>query len=260
MGHGPITHMPNQMPPMMQHMVHPMLQAMMPPHPATMMQPPRPEAPEMRFMGPQMSMRPQQPQQQEQQQQQPQGEIRIQLQRIPIPPQFRGLPIQEDRSQNGPQIQIQQFRGMIPQMFQDEQQPQQQEVQKPQVGPQIQVQQLPLSLALQRAGITVDDLKNIQRMAEERFQHEIQQLVSSDGSGDSDDDSEEDQSSSAQAPQAPQQNDQPPRPDQILQMGRAGYARAMAMNPVRIPVPMMQQVNEPSQPDDSERPHCKFFF
>ncbi|XP_053956529.1 uncharacterized protein LOC128862113 isoform X1 [Anastrepha ludens] len=43
--------------------------------------------------------------------------------------------------------------------------------------PQFQIQRLPLGVALQRAGITADDLRNIQRMAEDRITDELRRLA-----------------------------------------------------------------------------------
>ena len=149
----------------------------------------------------------------------------------------------------------------------------------------IQVQQMPLAIALQKVGITADDLRNIQRMAEERFQHEIRELVSDDnGSDDSDSDSDSDSESiqsdedtengmqtvTAQQTQSSeesnhelheasaasqQQNEQAlEQKPQILALGRSNFGRSL--NPVLIPVPMTQLADE----DGSivQRAACKF--
>jgi hypothetical protein len=41
----------------------------------------------------------------------------------------------------------------------------------------VQIQQMPLAVALSKVGITPEDLKNIQRMAEEKFQEHMRELV-----------------------------------------------------------------------------------
>ncbi|CAD7003058.1 unnamed protein product [Ceratitis capitata] len=43
--------------------------------------------------------------------------------------------------------------------------------------PHLQIQRLPLGVALQRAGITAEDLRNIQRMAEDRITDELRRLA-----------------------------------------------------------------------------------
>lgn len=139
----------------------------------------------------------------------------------------------------------------------------------------VQVQRIPLAVALQRAGITTDDLKNIQRMAEERIQQELQQLAEeesgSDESGDEDDSSEEQGDvKTTMAPQKAQEMPeeqqhvemQPPRPEQpqpraeqmpVPQMLRIGMGRSL-FDPVNIPVPMMEHT-VPQEAAESERPH-----
>jgi len=152
-----------------------------------------------------------------------QPEVRIQLQRIPFPIRDVSEPVQIREILSG--------RDM------------------PNMSPQVQVQRIPLSVALQRAGITPDDLRNIQRMAEERIQQELRHLAAEDNSnqssGDSSDSSDEDESDS----QTESEQQQP----QILQIGRGPFARNL-MTPVRIPVNMMQQ-ETPEEPAPSDRPH-----
>lgn len=107
-----------------------------------------------------------------------QPEVRIQLQRIPFP-------IRGDVSEPVQIREILAGRDM------------------PNMSPQVQVQRIPLSVALQRAGITPDDLRNIQRMAEERIQQELRHLAAEDSSnqssGDSSDSSDEDEDSNSQS-------------------------------------------------------------
>uniref|UniRef100_A0A7G3AQ31 Putative mediator of rna polymerase ii transcription subunit 26 isoform x2 n=1 Tax=Lutzomyia longipalpis TaxID=7200 RepID=A0A7G3AQ31_LUTLO len=116
---------------------------------------------------------------------------------------------------------------------------------------QVQIQRVPLDVALHRAGITAEDLQNIQRMAEERIQQELKEEMS--GNNEEDDDSSE-SSEEEDSKMVPMQ--QVPVPAQFLQMGRIGYGRSL-LQPVKIPVPMMQQENtdQPQQAQEEERPH-----
>lgn len=158
-----------------------------------------------------------------------QPEVRIQLQRIAVP---------ISHEMQMPQQQHQE---------QQEQQPQ-----MPQIPPQVQVQRVPLAVALQRAGITAEDLKNIQRMAEQRIQQELRELAQeeSEGSSEEDDSSEENR----------------PHP---LAYGRMAFGRSLA-HPVNLPVPIQQIVEDQAAQqenaetpaaaaEESERPHCKFY-
>uniref|UniRef100_A0A1L8DFF7 Putative mediator of rna polymerase ii transcription subunit 26 isoform x2 n=2 Tax=Nyssomyia neivai TaxID=330878 RepID=A0A1L8DFF7_9DIPT len=115
---------------------------------------------------------------------------------------------------------------------------------------QVQIQRVPLDVALHRAGITAEDLQNIQRMAEERIQQEFKEMSANhEEDDDSDESSEEEDSKMVQMQQVPV-------PAQFLQMGRVGYGRSL-LQPVKIPVPMMQQENteQPQQAQEEERPH-----
>lgn len=205
----PLTHMPQQMQPQQQ-MIHQII-------------------PQMQQIPPQfMAQHPQQQQIPQQQQQPPipatmmqaprpeQQEVRIQLHRVQIP------------------IQVQNRE--FPMQVQNRDYPIQQE--NKDMEPNVQLQQVPLAIALQRAGITAEDLSNIQRMAEARIQEELQQLSSNDDSSDSEESSEEEDSEQQQQPQ-------------ILQINRMGFGRSLH-TPIRIPVPMMESIPE------SERPHCNY--
>jgi hypothetical protein len=137
---------------------------------------------------------------------------------------------------------------------------------------QIHVQQVPLGVALQRAGITAEDLRNIQHMAEERIQEEFRNFVSEDDNSDNENNQENSDSSAeqhiVQIQQIPQQRlkqeEQREVQDQdrtfereLLPIGRMiSFGRSL-INPIRIPIPMMQQVSEESndEPNESERPH-----
>lgn len=233
----PLTHMPHQMPPHMQQQQQlpqfapPQFMIRQIPEQQQQQQPQqRPPQPMMHQMPPPIHQMPPNlpvPDQIMQAPRPEQPEVRIQLQRIPFP--IRGdvsEPVQIREILTGRQM--------------------------PNMSPQVQVQRIPLSVALQRAGITPDDLRNIQRMAEERIQQELRHLAadenSSQSSGDSSDSSDEEEESDSQG-----EEQQP----QILQIGRGPFARNL-ITPVRIPVNMMQQ-ETPEEPAPSDRPHCEFF-
>lgn len=161
------------------------------------------------------------------QQRQEQPEVRIQLQRIAVPIPAESHEIHQQQEQ--PQVQIQQ-----------------------QIQPQVQVQRIPLAVALQRAGITAEDLKNIQHMAEQRIQQELRELAA-----------EEDESSSSEEDDSQEENR--PHP---LAYGRMAFGRSLAQ-PINLPGPMQvveEQAENGAVPaaaasenvEEPERPHCKF--
>lgn len=219
----------HQMPPQFQIMRQLPPQPQQPPVPATMMQAPRPEMPE----------------------------IRIQLHRIQIP---IGDSSEESVEQSPQQPQTQhptiQIQRQLPQ------QPQQQEDGRD--VQQVQVQEVPLSVALQRAGITPDDLRNIQRIAEAKIHEELRQFVTDDESTDSESDSnndDSDKSDESGTPRSSQESESSELERQLLPIGRMiSFGRSL-INPVRIPVPMMpfmQQAQEnqsQAESEESERPH-----
>ncbi|GAB0098305.1 putative mediator of RNA polymerase II transcription subunit 12 [Sergentomyia squamirostris] len=117
---------------------------------------------------------------------------------------------------------------------------------------QVQIQRVPLDVALHRAGITAEDLQNIQRMAEERIQQELKEMSgdNQEDESDSDESSEEDDSKMMPVQQLPV-------PAQFLQMGRVGMGRSL-LQPVKIPVPMMQvqeNADQTQQAAEEERAH-----
>ncbi|XP_053683606.1 bromodomain-containing protein 4 [Sabethes cyaneus] len=258
---GPITHLPQQMPPqtMMRQMPRPIFPIpimshsppQMPPMPAQMMQAPHPENPMIRpsFLAqPQQMIQPPQPPQQQpqqpqptfpQQMQPPRAEVRIQFQRIPIPEMIRPfLPPQLMR--NGPE------------------------------QPEVQIREVPLDMALQKVGLSADELKDIHEIAAQKFTEQLKQLIGE--MADSDESEEETDSYRTTPAQEPAsqhsderelQEQQPPRPQepeaqpqnnaesQILPMGRSQYARSL-VNPINLP----GKVVESSVSDEeSERPH-----
>lgn len=213
-------------------------QQQLPPIPAERMSPPRPEVPQFRLISP----APQQqlpaferPQPQEVEQD-PQPEFRIHLRRIQIP---------------GPIGDIFPFLNNIRGDIQKEET----EVEAPRQG--IQVQQMPLAVALSKVGITPDDLRNIQHMAEMKFQEHIRELVA-DESDDTSSDSESIQSEedtdkvNTEAPEQqdsseePQKNEEPKEVQeavsqqeqsdeqpQILALGRTNFGRSLT--PIQLP-------------------------
>ncbi|KAJ6643678.1 hypothetical protein Bhyg_08642 [Pseudolycoriella hygida] len=223
----PLTHMPYQMPPHMQQQQQlpqfapPQFMIRQVPQPQQQQQPQHPPQPMMHQMPPNLPV----PDQVMQAPRPEQPEVRIQLQRIPFP--IRGdvsEPVQIREILTGRQM--------------------------PNMSPQVQVQRIPLSVALQRAGITPDDLRNIQRMAEERIQQEFRHLAAEDSSnqssGDSSDASEDEEEENDSQTESEQQ-------PQILQIGRVPFARSL-LQPVRIPVNMMQTETS-EEPAPSNRPH-----
>lgn len=174
----------------------------------------------------------------------------VTVQRMPEPNQMLTAPQREEpRPMINFQIREQQpHREMIPQGI----------VQS--VGPHgVQLQRVPLSLALQRAGITPDDLRNIQRMAENRIQQEMQQLAadysdassgpsssassapssSSSSSSSSASSSFLPEDSSEESSDSEESNDS----SQILQIGRSAFGRSV-VTPIRIPVDLMQAIKQ----------------
>lgn len=227
-----------------------------------MMSPPRPEVPQFRLISP----APQQQQQPQQlnfdriqeminhQEQEPQ--VRIQLRRIQIP---------------GPIGDIFPFLNKIQNEVEEKNS---NEDDSPR---QIQVQQMPLAIALSKVGITPDDLRNIQRMAEEKFQEHLRELVAEEGNDSSDSDSESTQSDEendnvsdkTEAPeveseemkkddaelhevQTPQEEQSEEQQPQILALDRSNFGRSL--NPVQLP----GRMPENAEIQEAERADCKF--
>jgi hypothetical protein len=260
---------------------HPMpqQQEQLPPIPAQMMSPPRPEIPQFRLINPapqtlqnferpqilQNFERPQQQQHQQQQQQQrqlqqdeeemPRPEVRIQLRRIQLP---------------GPISDIFPFLNNIQNDIQKQMNSKIEQEQQEEPRQNIQVQQMPLAVALSKVGITPDDLRNIQRMAEEKFHQHIRELVadedidSNDSSISNEDDGKDlitaapqvdDKSSeekmSNQEADSQQQDDVADEQPQILALGRSNFGRSL--NPIQLPIrPEIQE---------AERQHdCELIF
>lgn len=167
----------------------------------------------------------------------PQPEVRIQLRRIQLP---------------GPISEIFPF---LSNMNND----MQKEIEAPREN-NIQVQQVPLALALSKVGITPDDLRNIQRMAEEKFQQHIRELVADEADNDSSSEPDSNQSdeieSSGMATDMPDSDEKmssnqesqdlksEERPE-ILALGRSNFGRSL--NPIQLPIrPEIQEVERSS--------------
>lgn len=264
-GMGPLTHMPMRVEPPRapEQAPHPMMAQMSPippflreiiaqqlgaaslqqrqelPIPQQIMQAPPLQQPQVRIFHA-IRQEPEMPQQQQQ------PEVRIQLHRIAIPGPIRIAEQSIDRDE--------------PEQMQMQQPHQQQPEQN-----RMQLQQVPLNIALQRAGITPEDLMNIQKIAETNFRREmsryIQDIDEESDSGESDEESprpqmiqiqaeledkpleSESNDNSEQKPEpatdsAPAEPETPKENPNILPMGRSGYARSL-LQPVNIPVQMM---------------------
>ncbi|XP_055841156.1 putative uncharacterized protein DDB_G0291608 isoform X2 [Episyrphus balteatus] len=252
----PLTHMPQRMMPQRMNMMPPMPQQQQQPPMVRQMPPPFQHMPTMGGMRPPMPPQIMQAPHPEPMQEQ---HVRIHVQQLP----FREIHVSDDMP-----IQIPSGNQELP---------------------HIQVQRVPLGLALQRAGITAEDLRNIQRAAEERITDELRRLAAeeaaesnsdSDSNSSEEDDSqtqsneqmhnqeqqqqqqqqrqqEEEQLTTQQLPMEPRDTMTPPMPDQpqILQIGRNAYGRSL-MSPVNIPIPMNQaQADMNQEAMESERPH-----
>ncbi|XP_017843690.1 altered inheritance of mitochondria protein 3 isoform X2 [Drosophila busckii] len=152
----PLTHMPQRMmPPAMQQQ----LPQQMPQHGSLFIRtlpPPFQQLPMRPPMPPQVMQAPRMEEQQPQMQ-----TVRIHMHQLP----FRQIHVADD-------VPVQ-----IPAQQQQQQQQQPQREMPQREMPQIQIQHMPLGVALQRVGITADDLRNIQRMAEDRFGDELRRLT-----------------------------------------------------------------------------------
>lgn len=167
----PLTHMPQRMmPPAMQQQQLPqqgsiIIRQLPPPFQHLPMRPPMP--PQV-MQAPRMEEQPPQPQVQT---------VRIHMHQLP----FRPIHMADDVPMQIPAQQQQQQRELL----QREMPPRQMNEQRPMPQremPQIQIQHMPLGMALQRVGITADDLRNIQRMAEDRFTDELRRLTAEEAS------------------------------------------------------------------------------
>lgn len=217
----------------------------LPPVPAQSMSPPRPEVPQFRLINPE----PQTPQvniverpQSQSVEQAAQPEFRIQLRRIQLP-------------------------GQITDMFPFLRN----EINKENEAPRsnVRVQQMPLAVALSKVGITPEDLTNIQRMAEEKFQEHIRELVADEDGDSSESDSTQSEEDSDMQTAAPEQEEAAAKKEvaqeiheassqqqseeqnqQILALGRSNFGRSL--NPVQLPAHMTEN-SEIHEAERSER-------
>lgn len=247
---------PPRMPFPQQNMQFP--QQQFPPVPAQQMSPPRPEVPQFRLINPapQQQQLPnfERPQSQEIEQPNPQPEFRIQLRRIQFPGPM------------GPIGDILPFLNNIQNNIQNDMQ---KEAEAPRQN--VQLEQMPLAVALSKVGITPDDLRNIQRMAEEKFHEHIRELVAEeDGDSDSDStqsgeesdsgiqttmsgqDSSEESQKNQELHEASSQQQSDDKGPQILALGRSNFGRSL--NPVQLP----GRMSDNAEIQEAERADCEF--
>lgn len=206
--------------------------------------------------------------------------------RPPIPAQFMQPPQQSEpeRPQTAHlRIQVQQLpirevhmAQDIPVQISSNAGSERREIPQPQV-PQIQIQRVPLGVALQRAGITADDLRNIQRMAEEKITEELRRFANDDSNSESGEENSNENSEPQigsrvtfpntqslpllpveQQPSAPKESLTAPDNTPIIPIGRAAYGRSLH-NPMTIPISIIQQNEEPSQPSSEAKQHSNNF-
>ncbi|XP_067642673.1 uncharacterized protein Msr-110 [Eurosta solidaginis] len=255
----PLTHMPQRMMPPMSPM--PAMSAMSA-MPQESHQGPQPQQPFIRQMPPPFQHLPMRP---------------------PMPPQVMQAP-RPDAEQRAPQhqnmfvpqtvrIHVQQIP--IREIHMAEDVPVQIPSQRQEL-PQFQIQRLPLGVALQRAGITADDLRNIQRMAEDRITDELRRLAAEEAaesaennsnnsrdSEEADDNSADVQMSSEQEQaarrqqQQQQQEQQQQRPQQLPQLAQPqqpAIAPEEAMRMEHAPPQRLILQPLPEQPRDTMTP------
>ena len=249
----PLTHMPQRMmPPMpvMQQQQQPQL---------------RPQAPMIRQMPPPFQQLPMRPPMPPQVMQAPHPEPQVAavaaaMQRIPEAVMQR---MPEAVMQRMPEPQQQTVRIHVQQLpFREIHMADDVPVQIPtqhQELPQFQIQRVPLGLALQRAGITADDLRNIQRMAEDRITDELRRLAaeeaadsaeSTSNNSSEEDDSADNQSSAGQSASSElEQQHQPQQQQQQQQQNEPEQRMEHPAPPQRL---ILQQL--PDQPRDTMTP------
>uniref|UniRef100_A0A182Y382 Uncharacterized protein n=1 Tax=Anopheles stephensi TaxID=30069 RepID=A0A182Y382_ANOST len=309
---GPITHLPQQMGPPQQTIIRqmprpifpmPMMnphhqqpqqsQQQLPPIPAQMMQAPHPDAPMGRpNFHPFLQQLPQIMAAQMQQQSAPQPampprtEVRIHLQRIPIPEIMRPfLPPQIMRNQPEPEQQQQQ-------------QQQQQSAPQPQIPQQqeVQIREMPIDMAIHKFPMASSDEMNVADFAAQKFTEQLRSLIAriaeSEESEEETDsyrnvpdqegpsphsderelqeqqpprptepemarqDEQEQQQPEQQVAQQQQPQQQLPEPQPMLPMGRVHYGRSL-LTPISLPGKVMETS---ASEEDAVRPHCKYHW
>ncbi|XP_070136515.1 bromodomain-containing protein 4 isoform X2 [Drosophila bipectinata] len=122
--------------------------------------------------------------------------------------------------------------------------------------PQIQIQPMPFGMALQRVGITAEDLRNIQRMAEDRITDELRRLAAEE-SADSNEGNSSDEDVSSSGEQAttesqPQQQPSHPEPTPSEQHQEQSQEQEQQVPQMRIQRLILQPL--PEQPRDTMTP------
>lgn len=263
----PLTHMPQRMEPMMpprqQEPQHGFLRQMPPPSPPFQQLPMRPPMPPQEMQAPHPE---------------PQRIVRIQFHQIPIremihvandvPQQISVQQHQQpsvQQQQQPPQAQVQQIHIQPQAQPQQQAQPQpQQQQQQRQEFPFFQIQRMPLGLALERAGITAEDLNNIQRLTENRINEEFRLLANdseedeASNSSEDEDDSDDNESSVAQSSQQ-QQQAQTNKAQQDQQAAEQQQQQQQAERQARmqeLPMPIQRLILQPlpEQPRDTMTP------
>ncbi|XP_075163651.1 msr-110 isoform X3 [Haematobia irritans] len=233
----PLTHMPQRMEPMMQRhqpeQLPGFLRQMPPPPPPFQQLPMRPPMPPQVMQAPHPE---------------PQRVLRIQVHQIPL---RELIHVADDVPQ---QIQSQQPPHQAPLPQQQQQTQQQAENQQQQDRPQMpffQIQRMPLDLALERAGITAEDLANIQRMTEDRINEEFRRLATDsdeeDNSNSSEDEEEPREATSTSDQEKSQQQDSQQSEQDSEQQQRQARMQAM-------PIQRLILQPLPEQPRDTMIP------
>lgn len=239
----PLTHMPQRMmPPAMQQQQLPsqgsiIIRQLPPPFQHLPMRPPMP---------PQVMQAPRMEQEQEQRPQMPQVQtVRIHMQQLPfrqihmaddVPMQIPAQQQQQQQQREMPQGEMSLQRGM-PQM--------QREIQ-----PQIQIQHMPLGMALQRVGITADDLRNIQRMAEDRFTDELRRLTAEEAG-----DSSNENNSNANSSEEEEHSETPMSSDEQSTATSAGQSQSQSQS--QSPSEQREREQESSDQQEEQTPQLQ---
>ncbi|XP_005185162.2 putative uncharacterized protein DDB_G0268364 isoform X2 [Musca domestica] len=246
----PLTHMPQRMEPMMpRHQPEQLpgfLRQMPPPPPPFQQLPMRPPMPPQVMQAPHPE---------------PQRILRIQVHQIPL---RELIHVADDVPQ---QIQPQQVpqQAPLPQQPQPQQQqqpqpqqtqPQQMQQQQPQPQrpdmPFFQIQRMPLDLALERAGITAEDLANIQRMTEDRINEEFRRLAIDSEEEDNSNSSEDDDEPQMAANNNSEQEKSQQQESQQSEQDSEQQQRQGRMQPMPIQRLILQPL--PEQPRDTMTP------
>ncbi|KAH8270604.1 hypothetical protein KR018_012215, partial [Drosophila ironensis] len=173
--------------------------------------------------------------------------VRIHMQQLP----FREIHVADDVPVQIPAQRQQEQQQQPPQM------PMQMRQEQREV-PQIQIQPMPFGMALQRVGITAEDLRNIQRMAEDRITDELRRLAAEEGAesaegnaSDEDSSSSSEQATTEQSQQQTQPEQQTP-PQQQQQQQEQSQEQEPQVPQMRIQRLILQPL--PEQPRDTMTP------